>query len=277
VVGVSGPFEDWSADAERTYDAGQPPGSGSPRALPPAWATDPEVSDLDRRIGALLLTFNGAGGIWPGIPRLARELGYTPRWIRARLAHLEERGYVERLPVYEQLDDPAWTKRSRSVSHLNRQTSNEYVIHQAGTPRKSLPSTDPPEVVSTRITSGDPPEVRTAENDPPEVGHRDWSTPRKSADSSVHGLLPPLNSEGTTPATNGEGRYQGGEGGDPGREMDDHVGADEPAEIENPDPGATHCCSRCGKLHSPRPLVASYPHSGCGGLWLPLGAWRRSA
>jgi len=35
------------------------------------------------------------------------------------------------------------------------------------------------------------------------------------------------------------------------------------------DPQPTHRCAKCGKTHSPPPMVAAYPHSGCGGLWVP--------
>jgi hypothetical protein len=32
----------------------------------------------------------------------------------------------------------------------------------------------------------------------------------------------------------------------------------------------THRCTKCGKEWIPQQLVASYPHTGCGGLWQPL-------
>jgi hypothetical protein len=47
------------------------------------------------------------------------------------------------------------------------------------------------------------------------------------------------------------------------------------AELErrNADPKvqpSTHRCSKCGKTWCPPRLVATFPHSGCGGYWIPL-------
>jgi hypothetical protein len=90
--------------------------------------------------------------------RLARELAdagrpVTPRWVRARISRMEELGYLERRPVFKRPDDPLWTKRGHSIDRLGEQVQNDYIVH----PRPRLEAS----------TSGDPPEVSTAVEEPP--------------------------------------------------------------------------------------------------------------
>jgi hypothetical protein len=175
--------------------AGEPPGSG-PSLVPRAWFDDERLTDLDRAIGQLLLKPRGAHGQFPSMARLARELAQagrpvTPRWVRARIRHMEQLGYLERRPVFKRPDDPLWSKRGRPIDRPGEQVQNDYLVHPSPRPAPA--------------SSGGPPEVSTGPADPPEVAVTAGQPP-----GSGHGLtvesVPPTEkhqrfSEGTTVAT----------------------------------------------------------------------------
>jgi hypothetical protein len=116
--------------------AGKPPGSvgGGPGATA-------ALSDVDQTI---LRVLEGD----PDAPesKMAAKAGVTTRWVRVRLARMEQLGILERVPVFERNDDPNWKRRNRRPEFYGQQTSNHYRLRG-----------DPPE---------HPPEV------PPEVGRR---------------------------------------------------------------------------------------------------------
>jgi hypothetical protein len=164
---------------------GEPSGSGD--LLPRAWHEDDQLTDLDRAIGQILLGY-GPNGHYPSMADIAEKLAkagrsVTSRWVRARIRHMEGLGYVERRPVWEVPDDPAWTKREQRMRQLGRQTSNEYRVRV--TPRPPSSSGDPPEVTSGQQT---PPEVAIAAGQPPGSG----AGPTGES-------VPPLTTEGTAP------------------------------------------------------------------------------
>jgi hypothetical protein len=167
---------------EEDESPAQPPGSSRLRALPAAWSS---LSDLDRNLGAILLTYNGPLGMVPSMRELAAQLApltrrgtCSPRWVRARLALLVELGYLTREARYDD-DRPAGKGKGR-------QTSNRYTV------RPDPPYFRGPPGSSSRPIA--PPGSRgNAQLAPPEVGVTAGAV-----------LVPPLNSEGEERLEQGE-------------------------------------------------------------------------
>lgn len=105
--------------------AGKPPGSvgGGPGATA-------ALSDVDQAILRVLERD-------PDAPesKMAAAAGVTVRWVRVRLARMEQLGILERIPVFERNDDPNWKARNRRPEFYGQQTSNHYRLRG-----------DPPEV-----------------------------------------------------------------------------------------------------------------------------------
>jgi hypothetical protein len=125
---------DRPAAAPDRNGAAQPPGTAV-RRLP-----------IDDRILDMLAAHDGPVGICPSIPRLGALLGVSGRYVRQRLAALEQAGLVERVPVFERHDDPEWRSRGRRSSHPGRQTSSSYRVRQfrrpPGTPTNPVGNED---------------------------------------------------------------------------------------------------------------------------------------
>jgi hypothetical protein len=124
---------------------GQPPGTGY-RWLP-----------IDDRILDILAAHHGPAGICPKIPRIGQLLGISPRYVRQRLAALEDAAIVQRIHVFERDDDPEWQSRGHRSTHPGRQTSSSYRLLQfrgpPGTPTNLVGKADaqvnPPELAVT--------------------------------------------------------------------------------------------------------------------------------
>jgi hypothetical protein len=152
------------------------------RVLPASWDRDGRLLPIDRRIGALLLSYNGQRGIWPSTAELGRQLDVHRRYVRMRLAYLERLGYIERLPVHETPHDPEWTRRGRPSRNPGRQTSNAYLVF-AGPGEFRGP-------LGTGPSDARHPNSGVVPVQPLGTEQRHRQTP-----------VPPLNSEGTTPAS----------------------------------------------------------------------------
>jgi DNA-binding transcriptional ArsR family regulator len=116
-----------------------------------------ELLPIDHRILGALVAYRGPEGICPSLARLAEDLGVTRRYVRQRLAVLEDVGLVERVPVFELPDDPEWQRRQRRSNHPGRRTSNSYrltspVPRPLGTTKTALTSpVSPAQPLGTRV------------------------------------------------------------------------------------------------------------------------------
>jgi hypothetical protein len=350
---VSGPFEDWSADAERTYQAEPWPGLDGLRQ---------RHLDLYRvlygHVGKPTGSRRDTDGrpvVWPHQATLAKQLGVSEKTVKNLIADLRtpdsrtknragkrqplERGWlrvdwepardraiehrqpwhdgqgrwqprqggppgvrgrnsytllIDLLQLPAELPNPLVTPKGSGIAAAQADTqpqvrssdpdkpagqtdrqprtrrSDQREAQRSGAPAPAAPDTP------KGNGAGAPPNPQvTPKGSSIVAGHTTGNlgeapnpqvTPKGSAD------LLPFKNLGKASSPNVEGEDRPPTPGTQGEGVGNPGGAGGPAESDK-----THRCSKCGKLHSPRPLVASYPHSGCGGLWLPLGAERRTA
>jgi DNA-binding Lrp family transcriptional regulator len=80
----------------------------------------------------------GPNGIWPGIPKLAADLGVSDRTVQRSLRRLKAAGRIEIIPTFEDPYDGNWTRRERRIRHLGAQATNTYRL----SPGPQLPATN---------------------------------------------------------------------------------------------------------------------------------------
>jgi hypothetical protein len=139
-----------------------------------------QLDQLDYRIVEVLAAHEGASGAWPGVRRIAARVQRSDRTVQRRLAKLVAAGLVERVAVFERLDDPEWQRRRAAGvtgSQPRGQTTNTYRVTPPGDTSYPQRPAHPPVTRLRRVT---PERVREAG----EVGTGD-------RDSGEAALIPP--------------------------------------------------------------------------------------